>query len=104
MPKITGDALYKRGGSCHRGGYQQSKGWALRAPKKGTERHTLMNKCKSKCFLLPHTEGFPVCTLNCRFDCGGILAAYRRAMQYKHPRVAAAARSLAKGQKCSWIH
>ena len=81
-----------------------SIGWSVRAPKRGTARHTLIFKCGSKCFLMPDKEGFPVCTSNCMFDCGGILSAYRRAKQFKHPQVAKQARLLAMQQNCSWYH
>ncbi len=86
-----------------------SYGWSLRSPQKGRERHTLMSKCGSACFLLPKKEGFPVCAkydLNpkCSVDCGGVLSAYRRARQYKNEDVAKSAKSLAKRIKCSWTN
>ncbi len=77
-----------------------SYGWSLRAPPRGTARHTLILKCRSNCSLMPDTEGFPVCVSNCKFDCGCILAAYRRAKQYKYPQVAEQARLLAMRQNC----
>lgn len=83
-----------------------SYGWDLRSPQKGKSRHLLLDKCSSKCFLLPEREGFPVCTRyeitkpDCKFDCGGISTAYRRAKQYKYPQVARDAKALAKILKC----
>ena len=101
-------ARKQRGGSrvASRGGAAAGAGWHDRAPKRGTPRHTLMNKCGSKCFLMPDTEGFPICasSYTCEFDCDGILAAYRRAKQYKYPQVAETARLLATKQGCPWIH
>jgi hypothetical protein len=68
-----------------------------------------MEKCGSACFLMPKTEGFPVCAKlgetkkpKCNVDCGGILSAYRRAKQYKYTEVADAAKSLAYMKGCSW--
>jgi len=67
-----------------------TRGWALDAPKKGTERHQLKKECGDKCFLLPETEGFPICpkcvdaTCNCQIDCRGLTAAKMRAHQYKY--------------------
>ena len=86
-----------------------SFGWSLRAPQKGKQRHTLMDKCGKSCFLLPEKEGFPVCAkydLNpkCKIDCGGVLSAYRRANQYGHKDVSKSAKTLSKKAKCSWAH
>ena len=80
-------------------------GWVLRAPQRGKARHELMEKCGTACFLMPKTEGFPVCSSKskCAVDCGGILSAYRRAKQYKYNQVADAAKSLAYKAGCSWI-
>jgi hypothetical protein len=72
-------------------------GWSIRAPKKGTERHILKRECGNQCFLIPEKEAFPICTKyaltapKCKFDCGGLLTAFRRARQYKYPAVAAMA-------------
>ncbi len=79
-----------------------SYGWKLRSPQRGTARHLLHEKCGSMCFLQPEREGFPVCTKyeltapSCKFDCGGISTAYRRALQYKYPLVAKKAKALSK--------
>lgn len=79
-----------------------SYGWKLRSPQRGTARHLLHEKCGSKCFLQPEREGFPVCAKyeltapSCKFDCGGISTAYRRALQYKYPLVAKKAKALSK--------
>lgn len=67
-----------------------TRGWALDAPKKGRERHLLKEKCGDKCFLLPDTEGFPICPkcvedqCTCAVDCRGLMAAKIRAHQYKY--------------------
>jgi hypothetical protein len=101
-------ARKQTGGRCkvQRGGTDPSAGWRDRAPPRGTARHALMSKCGSKCFLMPDKEGFPVCarSLTCEFDCGGVLAAYRRARQYKYEHVADSARRLALQHQCSWLH
>jgi hypothetical protein len=67
------------------GGGSATRGWAQDAPRKGNERHRL----KKECFLLPDTEGFPICpkcgdVCNCQLDCRGLTAAKVRAHQYKH--------------------
>jgi hypothetical protein len=86
-----------------------SYGWSLRSPQKGKERHLLMTKCGQKCFLVPNTEGFPVCAKynsenpKCAVDCGGVLSAYRRARQYRKSEVAEASRILALQTGCSWV-
>ncbi len=79
-----------------------SYGWKLRSPQRGTSRHLLHEKCGDLCFLMPEREGFPVCAKyeltapSCKFDCGGISTAYRRAKQYKYPLVAKKAKKLSK--------
>jgi hypothetical protein len=79
-----------------------SYGWKLRSPQRGSARHLLHEKCGNKCFLQPEREGFPVCAKyeltapSCKFDCGGISTAYRRALQYKYPLVAKKAKALSK--------
>jgi hypothetical protein len=81
-------------------------GWKLRSPQKGVSRHLLLQKCGSRCFLMPEREGFPICTKyeltapKCEMDCGGISTAYRRAKQYKYPQVAKEAKALLKKLKC----
>ena len=67
-----------------------TKGWSKDAPKKGTQRHILNEKCGSACFLLPKTEAFPICPrcdgdhCQCKIDCRGLTAAKIRAHQYKY--------------------
>ncbi len=81
---------------------QPAAGWGKRFPRKGTERHLLMKKCGNRCFLLPGSEGFPVCACRprqgvkctCSYDCAGITAAYGRARQHKYPKVASKALKL----------
>lgn len=79
-------ATYKK----DQGRGQPTRGWALDAPKKGKERHLLKKECGDKCFLLPETEGFPICPkcvegkCSCEIDCRGLMAAKIRAHQYKY--------------------
>ena len=68
------------------------RGWSLLSPKKGTERHLMKSHCGAKCFLDPETEGFPICPYDrvankpiCNIDRAGVLSAYIRARQWKHP-------------------
>lgn len=75
-------ATYKK----DQGRGRPTRGWALDAPKRGKERHLLKEKCGDKCFLLPETEGFPICPkcCTCEIDCRGLTAAKIRAHQYKY--------------------
>jgi hypothetical protein len=73
-----------------------TKGWGAEAPRRGTARHELYQKCGSKCFLNPKEEKFPICSKSCDIDCRGVHAAYQRARQYKHEDIAEKASSLLK--------
>lgn len=86
-----------------------SKGWKKAAPRRGSARHALYQKCGSKCFLLPSAQKFPICASSkrggsCKPDCRGLLAAERRARQYKYNNVATRARRMAKSIGCEWVH
>lgn len=77
-----------------------TRGWVNRAPQKGRERHTLMNKCGKKCFLGPN-ESYPVCAAlrtgqGCKYDCGGVQAAYNRSRQYGKQPISRKAKNLLK--------
>ena len=67
-----------------------TKGWAKIAPQAGKARHSMMNRCGKRCFLLPNkrTPGeskFPVCAKNtCTTNCKGLLSAYIRARQWRN--------------------
>jgi len=75
-------------------------GWVAMAPKHGAERHQLIKKCGSTCFLRPENEGFPICpklTMSngqCQLSCKGLHAAYNRAQQWKYPSIASEAKNL----------
>lgn len=58
-----------------------TKGWKTDAPKRGKERHELVKRCPD-CFLIPEQEKFPVCKVDCSYDCRGIRAAKIRLHQY----------------------
>ncbi len=82
--------------------YVKKEKWSLKSPKKGKERHTLLKVCGPHCFLLPNVEKFPVCaalnktTHSCHIDQDGVLAAYKRARQYKYKDVEIQALKLRK--------
>ena len=81
-----------------------TRGWGAAAPKRGKERHALMNKCGRQCFLQPENEGFPICAAlregqGCEVDCRGVTAAFSRARQYKHGGIAQRARAIQQ-RKC----
>lgn len=83
----------------------RTRGWAAAAPQKGKERHELMHKCGSQCFLMPDREGFPVCAAlrtgeGCKVDCRGIIAAKVRAGEWKYKDVLEAASKLEKQYGC----
>jgi hypothetical protein len=73
-----------------RGSGYRTRGWGEDAPKKGSERHQLHRECGDRCFLIPETEGFPICpscregSCQCKIDCRGLTAAKIRAHQYKY--------------------
>jgi hypothetical protein len=93
---------------AHKGDSRGSptRGWRLRAPQKGTERHNLLKKCGEKCFL-GGDESFPICPgcdnyegdCQCLIDCAGAEAAYIRARQWGHEDVAALSQRVLK-EKC----
>ncbi len=81
----------------------RTKGWHDVAPQHGTQRHQLKSKCGSACFLMPETEGFPICArckgenqCECKIDCRGVQAAKNRAAQWGHPKVVKKANELLK--------
>jgi len=95
-------------GSRPQTGVTYTAGWKAAAPQRGRERHTVMAKCGSKCFLRPEDEGYPVCSkcdgdsCSCQVDCRGLLAAYRYAQKYGAQNIADAARQLALELNCNW--
>ncbi len=80
-----------------------AKGWAKLSPKKGTQRHEMMEKCGKKCFLDPKNEGYPICAYTdrpvCKIDYAGVLSAYVRSRQWKHEKVSTLAKKLLDSQK-----
>jgi len=68
----------------------RTRGWSLDAPQRGLDRHLLRDKCGDRCFLIPETEGFPICPrcvegqCQCQIDCRGVAAAKIRAHQHKY--------------------
>ena len=84
----------------------RTRGWGAEAPRRGTQRHFLKEQCGDQCFLMPETEGFPICPkcygdkCTCAVDCRGLLAAKIRARQYKYDDVARAAEELESKLDC----
>lgn len=85
----------------------RTRGWATDAPKKGPERHHLRATCGDKCFLIPETEGFPICprcdeqgACSCEVDCRGLTAAKIRAKQYKYTELFPAIDQLLVEKNC----
>jgi hypothetical protein len=77
--------------------------WDDIQPRTKSERQRLKEKCGSNCFLRPSDLGYPVCAKgDCRYNCDGLLAAYKRANQYKATSIARNAKSLAKQGGCGW--
>lgn len=86
-------------------------GWRGRAPKLTSQRRALKAHCGASCFLSPGGQrggGFPVCQKLstsggvCVVDCGGLEAAFKRARQYGHSHVVAAALRKGKSAGCGW--
>lgn len=87
-------------------------GWSKRAPSTRTARRALKAKCGTACFLQPRGDGgagaFPVCRKltatrgKCVVDCQGLKAAFSRARQYGHARVAQKAVKAACRVGCAW--
>lgn len=77
--------------------FQKEKRWSSPTL---TERRSMRSRCrknfKRDCFLLPKVYKYPVCWSNCSYSKKGLLAAYRRARQYKHANVARKAQALRK--------
>ena len=82
-----------------------TRGWSAEAPQKGLQRHQLKEKCGNKCFLIPDSEGFPICPkcyegkCTCEIDCRGLTAAKMRAHQFKYENLYEAIEQLQKA-KC----
>ncbi len=85
-----------------------SRGWRRSAPKTREDRRALAKSCGAKCFLDPKRLKFPICpkcrgtSCSCKPDCRALSAAYNRANQYGHRKVAAHALRLAKREGCRW--
>ena len=71
------------------------KGWKKEKP--GYHQRTvMMKKCGKKCFLGPN-KSFPICKKNtCKKSRKGIYAAYVRAREYKHTKIATRAKRMLK--------
>lgn len=76
--------------------------WRRRVPKTKFERLSVKKRCGTRCFLIPKTLGFPVCSKrSCKPDCRGLRAAYARARQTGRASVARKALRIAC-LRCSW--
>jgi hypothetical protein len=75
-------------------------GW--NPPKSIRKRRMFIDYCGRKCFLLPARHAFPVCTRKCKLDCSGLRAAFSRAKQFGHAKVAKAAVRKACRIGCKW--
>jgi hypothetical protein len=88
-----------------------TKGWSRSAPDAGPERRALAARCGiDRAFLKPNRKrpgqsGYPVMaakTRICAPDCKGLQAAYRRARQLGHKKIAAKAVRRGKAASCTW--
>lgn len=87
-----------------RGKNRRSRSWTDDAPRRGRERHALLDKCGRTCFLNPDNEAFPVCSRlgigqDCDLDCRGVYAAKLRARQWGYENVEKQAEKL-RNRKC----
>lgn len=97
-----------------------SSSWRQLSPPRTNPRRQLMDKCGKTCFLRPDDLGFPICprcrdpncqscltqdpSLKgrcCEVDCQGLLAAKRRAAQYRYRDIVKKANDLA--ERKGWI-
>lgn len=84
------------------------RGWGAESPSKGSQRHQLKEKCGNKCFLIPESEGFPICPkclegkCTCAIDCRGLTAAKARAHKFKYENLYEAIDRLHK-EKCGSV-
>lgn len=79
-----------------------TRGWGSRAPKLISERRKMMEKCGSKCFLLPSKLKFPICDKNtCRVNCKGIVAAKVRSGEWKYKSVQKRANRMINSRTCT---
>ena len=75
-----------------------TRGWKQEKPSRH-ERTIMRHKCGAKCFLGPGTS-FPICVRNtCRISPRGVHAAYGRAREWKHGKVASKARRIMKSHR-----
>jgi hypothetical protein len=85
-----------------------TRGWRKAAPKLQSQRRELEASCGRKCFLVPDKLGYPICArckknhCSCKPSCAALSAAYNRAKQYKHRKIAAKALAKAKREGCGW--
>lgn len=72
-----------------------TRGWSKEKPSRH-ERTVMRHRCGSTCFLGPGTS-FPICKRNtCTISPRGVHAAYGRAREWKHDKVASRAKRLMK--------
>lgn len=82
---------------------KHSTRWSRVSPKTKSVRISLRKRCGSKAFLIPSKLKFPVMRSRgpCRYDCKGIMAAYKRSRQYRYPNVSRKALNMLKNCKRS---
>lgn len=92
-----GEAIVRRNSSRP----SKTRGWVLDFPTRGRERQEVVQACGQGCFLGPNLS-FPICKrcvngrCSCQIDPRGVQAAYQRARQYGHTRIAERADRLRK--------
>jgi hypothetical protein len=70
-----------------------TRGWKYEKPSR-QERTIMLKKCGSKCFLGPNGS-FPICKRNtCTISPIGVHAAYGRAREWRHERIASKAKRM----------
>lgn len=66
---------------------KRTESWAQKKPTTRGERLVIMDKCGTKCFLVPGKLKYPICAKNtktCKVDCDGLRAARNRAAMVKN--------------------
>ncbi len=79
-----------------------TRGWRHQRPKSINQRRALLQKCGERCFLMPETLKFPICSeKKCKVSCKGVVSAKVRAGQWKYDDVYEKASQLIEQLKCT---
>ena len=93
---------YSRKRLSRRSKSSATRGWGKKSPKLISQRRKMLEKCGSKCFLLPSKLKFPICDKNtCKVNCKGVVAAKVRAGEWKYKGVQKKANRMINSRSCT---